>query len=40
MKYPKRRYELEVYEENTVDDLIEALIESGLINAQPKQGYR
>jgi len=34
-----KRYELEVFEENTAKDIIDALIEAGLIRPTPGEGY-
>ncbi|MEM3820000.1 MAG: hypothetical protein QXF08_06110 [Nitrososphaerota archaeon] len=34
-----KRYELEIFEENTVKDVIDSLIESGLIRPTPGEGY-
>lgn len=34
-----KRYELEVFEENTAKDVIDALIEAGLIRPTPGEGY-
>jgi hypothetical protein len=34
-----KRYELEIFEENTAKDVIDALIESGLIKPSPGEGY-
>jgi hypothetical protein len=34
-----KRYELEIFEENTAKDVIDALIESGLIRPTPGEGY-
>ncbi len=34
-----KRYELEIFEENTAKDVIDALIDSGLIRPTPGEGY-
>jgi hypothetical protein len=34
-----KRYELEIFEENTGKDVIDTLIESGLIKPSPGEGY-
>ncbi|MCF8885703.1 MAG: hypothetical protein L4877_07965 [Aigarchaeota archaeon] len=34
-----KRYELEVFEENTAKDVIDSLIEAGLIRPTPGEGY-
>ncbi|MEM1550300.1 MAG: hypothetical protein QXR13_00020 [Candidatus Bathyarchaeia archaeon] len=34
-----KRYELEIFEENTAKDVIDSLIEAGLIGPTPGEGY-
>lgn len=38
-RFTGRRYELEVFPENTVDDVINALIDGRYISSAPGEGY-
>jgi hypothetical protein len=38
-RYSGKRYELEIFEENTARDVIDALIDSGLIRPTPGEGF-
>ena len=38
-RFSGKRYELDIFEENTAKDVIDTLIEEGLIRPTPGEGY-